>query len=81
LGDDWRHNAGGRIQINERNERVLTGADFHLVDVIVGQDFPTLLLGVVDTTVEEVVDTADVSERVTRPRSGGISIALKLFPL
>ena len=40
---------------DETDEEILTGRDLHEVYVIVGYDLPSVLLGVVDTTVEDVV--------------------------
>jgi len=44
--------------------------------VVVGKDLASGLLGVVNTSVEKVVDTTDVCEGVAGPGGRDISIAL-----
>jgi hypothetical protein len=51
-----------------------------LVDVIVGHDLASGLLGVVDTSVQQIVNTSDVREGVARPGGWDLSIALQFFP-
>jgi len=59
---------------------VLTCSDSHVIDVVVGHDFPLILLGVVDTSIQNVLYSTDVSEGVTRTWVRHFSIALQLFP-
>lgn len=60
--------------------KALTCSDSHVLDVIVGHDLASGFLGVIDTSVQHVLDSTDVSEGVTRTRVRHFSIALQLFP-
>ena len=60
--------------------RLLTCSDSHVIDVVVRHDFASILLGVVDTSIQYVLDSTDVSEGVTRTGVRHFSITLQLFP-
>lgn len=52
------------VKINLKVGKGLTGSNLHAVSVVVREDFGTLLR-VINTTVEEIVESADVGKRMT----------------